>query len=93
MDTTNQDSFWNMSIKRLNEDQKKSFSFSMGAEKPFSFSMGNEKPNIENPSKNEPPLKIFMQTEVYGKGDNPMYASEEFNDFIPLMPPPQHYCL
>lgn len=84
METTDQQSYWDMSIKRLNQDQMNS----------FSFSMGDKQPNKENPSVNEPPLKIFMQTEVYGRGENTnMYAQKDFTDFIPLMPPPQHYCL
>lgn len=78
------DSYWDMSIRSLKipEDKKSEFE---------SFSFVNKK-NVKN-IKNEPQLKILMQTEVYGKLDNEAFAQDQFTDFIPIMPPPRKYCL
>jgi len=56
-----------------------------------SFSFVSTKNNKN--TRNEPQLKILMQTEVYGKIDNEAFAQDNFTDFIPIMPPPQKYCV
>lgn len=77
-------SYWDMSIRSLKTPENRKSELE-------SFSFVSTK-NNQN-TKNESQLKILMQTEVYGKIDNEIFAQDHFTDFIPIMPPPRKYCL
>lgn len=78
-------SYWDMSIRSLKTPENKKSELE-------SFSFVSTKNNNNN-TKNEPQLKILMQTEVYGKIDNDAFAQDHFTEFIPIMPPPRKYCV
>lgn len=57
----------------------------------FSFVIDNGKSETKNTVK---PLKIFMQTDVYGYDQGcKAYDDEKFTDYIPIIPPPRRNCL
>lgn len=77
-------SYWDMSIRSLKTPENRKSELE-------SFSFVSTKHNQN--TKNESQLKILMQTEVYGKIDNEIFAQDCFTDFIPIMPPPRKYCV
>jgi len=79
-----QNSYWDMSIRSLKTPENKKSELE-------SFSFVSSKNNKD--TKNEPQVKILMQTEVYGKIDNEAFAQDHFTEFIPIMPPPRKYCV
>lgn len=78
-------SYWNMTLNYLDIPNTKNTLES------FSFVIDDEKPVIKKAVK---PLKIFMQTEVYGNDQGcKAYDDEKFTDYIPIIPPPRKNCI
>jgi len=78
-----QNSYWDMTIRFLKNPQIKKLEMES-----FSFVTKKKDKNTENDLQ----LKILMQTEIYGKIDNDVFAQDQFTDFIPIMPPSRKYC-
>lgn len=74
--------YWDMSQKYL-----KKFEMNQSEINKFSFALSEET------EQKAPSLKILMQVETYGQVDNEAFTQENFTDFIPIMPPPQKFCL
>lgn len=73
-------SYWNMSVQLLQTNNAPQVELPSIVEK-------NENGNsMDGP-------KILMQTEVYGKMDNEAFDSDNFTNYIPIMPPPKKYCV
>lgn len=78
-------SYWDMSTRFLSTPM--SYNEQLNS---FSFVVKNEKPSAKC---TPPTLKIIMQTEVYGKMECDAFDEENFTNYIPIMPPPEKYCL
>ncbi|XP_050426102.1 GATA zinc finger domain-containing protein 15-like [Adelges cooleyi] len=82
-------SYWNMTIQFLSSHDANSILSNINTQ-----SFNNAAPANEQKKKAvKPQTQILMQTEVYGKMDCNEFTQNEFVDFIPIMPPPQKYCL
>jgi len=80
---TDPNSYWDMCHNNLDM-----FEANKDLTQSYSFTIENEEMN----TKITPSVKIFMQTEVYGKANCQAYEDEKFTDYIPIMPPPKKYC-
>lgn len=83
---TDPNSYWNMSLNYMDIPNTKNTLES------FSFATDNKKEDIKKTKKDS--VKIFMQSEVYGKDQGcKAYDDEYFTDYIPIIPPPKKNCV